>query len=260
MILPPFFGIVSPYDEELVRRAIISYLTNDTLTFRNPTETSSVTFQGTDVLTHTILQDLLSITFTALDTVSLPSLLDIMSMSYSSVDVCTYTRPPGVPDSPIFIFWNVGYEEICLVWSTPANNGCNITEYILEYTDCFLSNLLTENNDILISESNEYLIEEYYRENCTYQSYNITKILLENYDRLQSGTDLLITENSTKLGLINHVIVTDLIHNRPYIFRIAAINCAGMSEFYYSDILIPDADSYSYSAMLCSLVSDDFIP
>lgn len=52
MILPPFYGIASKYDEPEILKAIISYLAKDSLTYKDPTEIIHHTFLQADCCTH----------------------------------------------------------------------------------------------------------------------------------------------------------------------------------------------------------------
>ena len=246
MILPPFFGINSPYDEDFIKEVIFTYLANDTLTYSDPKPIASVAYEAIDILTNKTPRPVSNISFLAIDTISLPLLSSGINLTYNSFDICTYDPPPTVPEITNFTLTDVNDREINFSWSTPYNNRCDITEYILQYSDCFLSKTLAENSDIIISENSDTIIGEHYRDNCNYQEYDRRKILIENHDRLQANTQLFITEQSSGIGVINNLLMQDLVNNQPYIFRIAAVNCVGTGEFGYSDILIPYGPVHEY--------------
>lgn len=52
MILPPFYGIASKYDEQEILKAIISYLAKDSLTYKDPTQIIHHTFLQADCCTY----------------------------------------------------------------------------------------------------------------------------------------------------------------------------------------------------------------
>ena len=268
MILPPFFGINSLYDEDSVKEVGVDYLAMDTVTFIDPKELSHVTYEALDVTTFQKPTSKSSVTFLALDTLSLPKLPESAEVTYTSLDICTYDPPPEPPEITNFLSTVVGDTEIEFSWDTPYDNRCPITEYILQYTDCFLSDVLTEdsktiieeanyvsaeNQDRIVSEDSNQIISEHakligeqHRDNCTYQEWDRKKILVENRDRLKANTQLFMTEQSSGIGTLNNILVTDLINNQPHIFRIAAVNCVGIAEFTSTGILTPSGPQHKY--------------
>jgi hypothetical protein len=50
MILPPFQGISSQYDEQVVKEAIISHLSSDVVTFKEASKYSGVKYLINDIL------------------------------------------------------------------------------------------------------------------------------------------------------------------------------------------------------------------
>lgn len=246
MILPPFFGINTVYDEDFIKEIILTYLAKDALTFTDPKSIVSATYLSKDCLSYQIAKSICEVGFLSLDSLALPVLNNEIDITYYVADICTYDPPPAPPEPTIFLTSSIGDSEIELSWSTPYNNRCNITEYILEYTDCFLSTILTEDSNTIISENNYAFIGEEYRNNCEYQQYNKQKILTQTKDRLKANTSLFITEQSSGIGTINNVNVTDLVNNQPHLFRIAAVNCAGTGDFSTTGILYPIATDHKY--------------
>jgi hypothetical protein len=246
MILPPYFGINTVYDEDEIKQIILSYLSNDILTFTDPKAIAALTYLSMDCLTHEQAKSISSVTFLGLDAVSLPTLSTDLAITYHAADICTYDPPPAPPEITEFLTSSIGDSEIEFYWSSPYNNRCDITEYILQYTDCFLSQMLAENSDTIISEDSDILIGEQYRDNCEYQEYNRQKILTQTKDRLKANTSLFITEQSSGIGTVNNITVTDLINDQPHIFRIAAVNCAGTGEFSTTGILYPISIFHKY--------------
>ena len=246
MILPPFFGINALYDEDSVKEVSVDYLAADIFTFVDPQIAASLTFFATDVAAFDTPKSLSSLTYLAVDTVSLPKLANGIDLTYEAVDICTYDPPPEPPSLTNFLSTTVSDTEIELSWDTPYDNRCPITEYILQYTDCFLSKSLTESGDNITSENGDTIIADNYRTNCTYQEYDRRKVLIENRDRLKANTQLFITEQSSGIGTVNNILVQDLINNQPHIFRIAAVNCAGTGEFSTTGILTPVGPIHKY--------------
>jgi len=268
MILPPFFGINALYDEDSVKEVSVDYLAADIFTFVDPQAAASLTYFATDVAAFDTPKSLSSVTYLSVDALSLPELEVGVDATYEAVDICTYDPPPEPPLLTNFLSTTVSDTEVELSWDTPYDNRCPITEYILQYTDCFLSDILTEdsksiieeanyvsteNQDRIVSENsnqiiseNAKLIGEQHRDNCTYQEWDRRKILVENRDRLKANTQLFITEQSSGIGTLNSILVQDLINNQPHIFRIAAVNCAGTGEFSTTGILTPVGPSHTY--------------
>ncbi len=210
MILPPFFGANSVYDEDDVKNVILDYLAADIFTFVDPKSTSSVTYLVPDIASFDTPKSISSVTYLSADALSLPRLADGVDLTYEAVDICTFDPPPEPPLISNFLSSVVGDTEIELSWSTPYNNRSPITEYLLQYTDCFLSDILTEDNNNLTSVSFDFcftesenqvitedsynllfdgtftdtLISDNYRENCTFQEYDRRKVLIENKDRI----------------------------------------------------------------------------
>ena len=272
MILPPFFGINTVYDEDDVKNVIIDYLAADIFTFVDPKATSSLTYFAADVAAFDSPKSLSSVTYLSADTLSLPRLADGVALTYEAVDICTFDPPPEPPLLTNFLSTLIGDTEIEFSWDTPYNNRCPITEYILQYTDCFLSDILTEDNNNLMAvdfglcstESDnqviteddhnlmfngtfsDNLISDNYLTNCTFQEYDRRKVLVENKDRLKANTQLFITEQSSGIGTLNSILVQDLVNDQPHIFRIAAVNCAGTGEFSTTGILTPVGPTHKY--------------
>jgi hypothetical protein len=246
MILPPFFGANSVYDEDDVKNVIVDYLAADIFTFVDPKATSSITYLVPDIVSFDTPQSISSATYLSVDALSLPKLPDGVEVTYEAVDICTFDPPPEPPLITHFLSSLVGDTEIEFSWSTPYDNRCPITEYILQYSDCFLSKSLTESGDNITSENGDIIISDNYRTNCTFQEYDRRKVLIENKDRLQANTQLFITEQSSGIGTLNNILVQDLVNDQPHIFRIAAVNCAGTGEFSTTGILTPIGTNHDY--------------
>lgn len=257
MILPPFFGISSHYDEQSVRQAIISYLVADSATYDLASSAANVTFLSMDSATFDRPIPVASLTFLSLDAVTLKSLSNIAHVTYGIADICTYDPPPQPPEITIFLSSLVEDSSVELTWSTPYNNRCDITNYVLEYSDCFLSNLLTENNYSISTELIENIIEEYFRLNCNYQEFNKARLLSQDLYRISSDNDnLIMTEQSSGVGLRNFAIVDELSNGHSYLFRIAAVNCVGTGEFGYSGIFTPLGPEHQYCDILAFMQPD----
>ena len=278
MILPPFQGISSQYDEEEIREAIISFLSSDIATFTNATSSLGVTYLAPDVVTFTKPSKTPSVTYLAADVVSLGALSERGMVTYAAADILTYDPPAEVPEITRFVSTNVEDSRIDLVWNTPWDRRSPLINYILEYSDCFLSRTLTEDNDnLILTDSQNYttpifaftedgnqitventnkiifepgipvsLISEHYKTVCNYQRYDQRRVLEENENRI-IGDTFLLTEASSGIGLINSVNVDPLINGHPYIFRIAAVNAVGTGEYSYTNMISPiGPDAHSY--------------
>lgn len=246
MILPPFFGANSVYDEDDVKNVIVDYLTADIFTFIDHKPTASVTYYVVDIADFDTPKIVSSVGYLAADALSLPKLAEAIDLTYEAVDICTFDPPPEPPLISNFLSSTVGDTEIEFSWSTPYNNRSPITEYILQYTDCFLSKLLIESRDNITLENGDTIIADNYRTNCTYQEYDRRKVLIENKDRLKANTQLFITEQSSGIGTLNSILVQDLVNDQPHIFRIAAVNAAGTGQFSTTGILTPTGPIHKY--------------
>lgn len=261
MILPPFQGISSKYDEAEVREAIITFLSSDVVTFTEASRAVGVTYLVPDVVTFQPPTASPSVTYLVADVVSLANLSQQANVSYAALDLLTYDPPPEVPEITRFVSTNIEDSRIDFNWNIPWDRRSPLLNYVLEYTDCFLSTILTEDNlqlteesyyllthddNIITNENDESLapepdftlITDNYRSNCNYQRYDHRRILEEDKDRI-IGDTFLLTEKSSGIGLINSVNVNDLSNGQSYIFRIAAVNSVGTGEYGYTDILTP---------------------
>lgn len=278
MILPPFQGISSQYDEAEIREAIISFLSSDVLTFTDASRDAGVTYLIPDIMTFTEPQQVPSVTYLAADVVSLGKLGVGAIATYEAVDILTYDPPAEVPEITRFVSTNIEDSRIDLVWNTPWDRRSPLTNYVLEYTDCFLSRTLTEDEDnLILTDSQNYttpifaftedsnqitventnkiifepgipvsLISEHYKTVCNYKRYDYRRVLEEDENRI-IGDTFLLTEASTGIGLVNSVNVDPLINGHPYIFRIAAVNAIGTGEYSYTNILSPiGPNAHSY--------------
>lgn len=252
MILPPFFGVSSQHDEQSIRQAIITYLSYDALTYDLATSVANITYLSMDAATFDRSTPEAHITYLSFDAVTSKALSKIAIVTYAAADICTYDPPPVVPEITIFVTGFADDGVVELTWTTPYNNRCNITNYVLEYSDCFLSALLTENNNCITTEIYDSIITEAFNTLCNYQEFNKTKLLSQDLYRLSTNNEeLFITENSSGVGLTNFTIVDELTNGQSYIFRIAAVNCVGVGEFGYSPIFTPVGLDHAY----CDLVA-----
>ena len=261
MILPPFQGISSQYDEQVVKEAIISHLSSDVVTFTAASNDAGVTYLIPDIVTFSQPSTDSAVTYLATDVVSLGELSAALQLTYAAADILTYDPPPETPEITRFMSTVVEDSMIDFTWNIPWERRSPLLNYILEYTDCFLSNVLTEDNlrlteesysllthddNIIANENNESLaiepdfalITENYKSVCNYQQYDHRRILKEDENRV-IGENFLLTENSSGIGLINNLNVENLENGQSYIFRIAAVNSIGTGEYGYTNILEP---------------------
>lgn len=271
MILPPFQGISSNYDEQEVREAIVTFLSSDIITFTDASREASLTYLIPDVATFRSPRASPSVTYLVADTLSLSALGEEANISYGAMDLLTYDPPPEVPEITRFLSVDIEDSRIDFTWNVPWDRRSPLLNYVLEYTDCFLSRTLTEDNDnLILTDSQNYttaifaftedgdaiiaentnniifepgpavsLISEHYKDICNYQRYDHRRVLEEDENRIIGGNTFLLTEASSGIGLINSVNVDPLINGHPYIFRIAAVNAVGTGEYSYTNIISP---------------------
>lgn len=263
MILPPFLGISSNYDEDQIKEAIISYLSLDTATFDLASNFLSVTFLSCDTSTFDLPHDTASVTYVNADVATHSDPSNAVSLSYLPMDVCTYDPPPEVPFQTCFTSESIDDSLVSLTWGIPGDRRSPILNYVLEYTDCFLSTILTEDNDLLAdervsydistenndnikSESGDqivvefsYLITDNYRTACHYNQYDYRRVLIEDHNRLLTNDSFFVTEKSSGIGLSTEISVDYLDNGQAYLFRVAAVNAVGTGEYCYSNLLTP---------------------
>lgn len=285
MILPPFFGISSKYDEAKIRQAILDYLSLDVSVFSTPSKNADITFITLDATTFSISIPTTNITYLTLDALSISELSKSADVTFNTVDVLTYDPPPAVPEITRFISIFPEDSLVELSWNTPYARRSPILEYILQYSTSFRSNILSENNYSLITENNDHILDEvmvYFNlldedlnllltesseaiigdaaDDYHYRWYTYDKEILltdNREDRLNTQSALsILTEKSAGVGLTNFTIATNLMNDQPYIFRIAAINAIGTGEFGYSDIVIMTAPSHKYCDIIVFIQPD----
>jgi hypothetical protein len=136
MILPPFFGFSTKYNETYIYHAIHDYLSADILTYTDPVPRAIVTYLNFDILTYnkTVSQNILlsyltnDILFYSLPSINQPSLI-----SYINCDILCYELPPGPPYPIQTLLARDKDSSGLLMWSPPDNNKSTINSYILEY-------------------------------------------------------------------------------------------------------------------------------
>jgi hypothetical protein len=255
MILPPFFGISSKYDVDFIKQLIVDYLQQDSMVYKNPVSSNSITFLQADGVTYAIVIPALNITYLSNDVLSLPKLSDGLSISYNSIDILSYDPPPESPEQTNFIFWLEEDSQIELAWSVPYNNRCDITEYILQYANVEeKTSFLDENYEQILDELGNAIKMESNIDSYRWYTFDKEYILIQNRFKLLYDTnDFFVSEKSNGIGLVNTSVVTELTNNEPYQFRIAAKNCVGLGDFGYSNILFPLSMSHIYCDILLYL-------
>lgn len=98
MILPPFFGISIPRDEDTVRQAVIDYMAFDTISFLNPFPGANITFHQIDAISLASPTRTANITYNSFDTLSLPSVSNGSNLTFHCVDVlhCGYASTSNI--------------------------------------------------------------------------------------------------------------------------------------------------------------------
>lgn len=151
MILPPFFGLATKYDEKFVYFAIQNYLSADIVTYTQPTNNALVSYIAADSLFYNSVVPHIARTSyinTDLLTYSVPSARQPARISYAGCDILCYELPPTVPSavSPIFVREK---DSLGIVtWQAPYNGKANIIDYIIEYKPTGDINWITYNDGI----------------------------------------------------------------------------------------------------------------
>jgi len=133
MILPPFFGATPKYDVEDVKKAIISYLSQDTMTFSQPASDIKLTYLSADTMSFSTPAKDASVTYIAIDAVSTAIGSDNVRHTFNVVDILTFDPPPEPPNATFFTFELPEDSQIYLGWNTPYANRDPIIHYSLEY-------------------------------------------------------------------------------------------------------------------------------
>jgi hypothetical protein len=233
MILPPFFGHPTPPDDGEPYRINYSYIGEDVHTYANlPKTISRHAYIGIDVVTYKIKQipQALVYTYLSQDSFTYQKPTKNLILTYTAIDCLTYRKQPDPPPAPLNIFGSNGDTISNLSWVAPVYDGLSIRDY-------FIQKVITNGN--VLSQENNY------------------PILLENGDTLLKETntsfELLWETINDGFGVQTSAVLTGLINNNEYLFRIASVSLVGAGGYGYSNFIYP----YSSSQILHTIKPGD---
>lgn len=218
MILPPFFGHKTPSNDGEPYRIHYSYLGEDAFTYNDyPKSVNKHTYIGADVVTYKVkyLPPLIIHTYLSEDTFTYKKPTKSLVLTYTALDCLTYTRryPPSYP---LNILASSLDSSSYLTWTPPDQTNLPVTDYIIQYSLANPYSIMTENDHILRAENGE-------------------PITLENAETFNENWILFKDKRNSQ----NYVMITGLINNNTYSFKVLAVNAAGRSDFAYSNNVTP---------------------
>lgn len=148
MILPPLFGIHTRYDDQEIKRLLLTYLSMDTCTYTVPTPKVITSYLALDTLSYNLQLPKAYVSFMAIDGLSYSARQSYAYVTYQSCDILSYEKPPSIPDAVDSIFIREKDSLGILSWNTPNKRKSNIIDYIVQYSDTGIINWLTYNDGI----------------------------------------------------------------------------------------------------------------
>lgn len=163
MILPPFFGFLSKYDDTSTSRVLIDYINADIVTYTTPTKNIIVSYQTLDTLVYSLAVPTNYVSYNNLDVLSIKISELITNISFINCDILLYEKPPSIPGLIETVFARDKDSLGVLTWNIPFDGKSQITNYIVEYKQTSdaewltYSNTLSTNTIIIpIVNNNEY--------------------------------------------------------------------------------------------------------
>lgn len=153
MILPPFFGFATKYDEKFIHHAVHDYLSADIVTYTQPTTKTLVTYLSTDVLCYNSIVPIASkVSYVNTDILSytIPSVRQPANVSYLGCDVLCYELPPTRPSAVLSISVRDKDSLGVVAWQEPYNGKDAIIDYIIQYKSTGDINWTTYNEGISV--------------------------------------------------------------------------------------------------------------
>lgn len=136
MILPPFFGLYSKYNETFINEVAISYISADIITYSAPTGNMFLTYKTLDILSYTQL-DLsntpINLSYLTTDILSIANPGIASNISFLTCDILSYELPPRQPDSINQLFARDKDSLGVISWQPPFDGKSSITGYIIDY-------------------------------------------------------------------------------------------------------------------------------
>jgi hypothetical protein len=133
MILPPFFGLYSKYDESFIRNVIINYINADIISYTAPTENVLLTYKTVDILSHNTLFPVADISYINTDILSVPIKKTTTNISFISCDFLFYELPPSLPSGIDFFVARDKDSLAILNWDAPFDGKTPIIKYNIFY-------------------------------------------------------------------------------------------------------------------------------
>lgn len=150
MILPPFYGFSTKYEEKHIYNVIHDYLSADVLTYNDPTFKILVTYLNIDVLSYnSILSKSIHHSYLVNDILcyNLTTNSSIL-LSYLTCDVLCYELPASFPKSIDVILARDKDSLGLLSWTEPDNSKSAIIDYIVQYKQTGDTSWITYNDGI----------------------------------------------------------------------------------------------------------------
>lgn len=133
MILPPFFGLHSKYDEDSLKQSTISYITADIVTYKDPTPAINLSYNNLDILSYNIKNNIINLSYINTDILSFTQPIDKADISYLQCDILMYSLPPSVPDNILTVTARDKDSSAILSWQAPFDGKSSITRYDIQY-------------------------------------------------------------------------------------------------------------------------------
>jgi hypothetical protein len=157
MILPPFFGFYTKYNEKEINNIICTYINSDLLTYTKPVSKVNITYVGLDLLSYTkkTLKQEAIITFLTSDVLTYSNASTTkkeINITYIGADILCYESPPTVPGIISQIYAREKDSSGIFSWDIPHNGKNNIIDYIVEYKN-ITENFWTPINDGISSST-----------------------------------------------------------------------------------------------------------
>lgn len=148
MILPPLFGIYTKYDDQEIKKLLVSYLSLDVCTYTIPTPKAIVSYLALDALSYNIQYPRAYVSYIALDALAYTTQKPYINLSYLACDVLSYEKPPDIPDAIDIVYARDKDALGILSWNAPNNRKSNIIDYIIQYSDTGNINWLSYNDGV----------------------------------------------------------------------------------------------------------------
>lgn len=167
MILPPFFGLHSKYDEKSLQEAILSYTSADIVSYNKPTKSCLITYNTLDSLFYNPPSSIAGVSYVTVDLLNTTQKTKKSQVSFIGCDLLMYELPPVVPGKIDIVLARDKDRSVILNWTPPFDGKKNIISYDIQYkptvsTDWTPSNLNVRATSAKISNLTN-LVEYHFR-------------------------------------------------------------------------------------------------